>query len=350
MFYAFTVDWCRRSAATENKRANRTSRIQMSNRRIAIVLSVVFLGSPFAFAGPSQSTNSLPSKIITTDGVTYNDPKLSRVEPDGLLVEFQPAAGGIGLANLKFVKLPESLQKQFGYDPRKAADYEQEQKLALMALTQKLQHDEKVQTAALILLDDTPQRPKLAGAVVVNSSDPIVAYTYYTPDQKPALLMGGVANCVHSYQCHADIDVRVGQSVVGQPLYFYIYKVNISLGLCCHITLPESPYDSVKIQQEGHRKVFEYFYRLGPQMANRIGESMIGKEFTSGESGFERAKATALRDAEAQVEIQYVTRLDTVARKANRFYDDLTDRGLNNIDRDQAYQEAVDKFGKDLQN
>jgi hypothetical protein len=253
------------------------------------------------------------------------------------------------LATLKFAKLPESLQKQFGYDPKKAADYEQEQRLALAALTQKLEHDEKARTAAMILLDDTPQRPNLAGAVAVNSADPVITYTYYAPDQNPAIVTGGVAICQHSYLCHVDFDVRVEQSAAGQPFHVYIDRITISLGLSCDITLPATPFDAVRIQQEGHRKVYEYFYRLGPQVANRIGESMIGKEFTLGEAGFDRAKANALRLAEAEVEIQYALRLDTVAGQANRYYDDLTDRGLNNLDRDQAYQEAIDKFGKDLQ-
>ncbi len=209
----------------------------MFYRKSAIILAVIFLGGVPAFAGPAglpapqpnpgttRPTNSLPSKIITTDGVTYNAPKLSRVEPDGLLVEFQPAGGGTGLAKLKFAKLPQSLQKQFGYDPRKASDYEHEQKLATQALTQKLQSDEKARSAALTLENEASQRPNLAGAVVVNSSEPTVTYTYYTPNQKPAALNSDVATCHHSYQCQADFDVHAEQSAVGGPLHFSIDKV-----------------------------------------------------------------------------------------------------------------------------
>jgi hypothetical protein len=335
---------------------------QMFYRKSAIILAVIFLGGPFAFAGTSgmsasqpnpgtaQPTNSLPPKIITTDGVTYNAPKLSRIEPDGLLVEFQPDAGGTGLAKLKFAKLPESLQKQFGYDPRKASDFEHEQKLAMLALTQKMQQDEKVREAALTLLNEMPQRPNLAGAVVVNSSDPTVIYTYYAPDQKPALLSSNVSTCQHSYQCHADFDVHVEQSAVGEPVHFYIYKVRISLGMSCHITLPEAPYDFITLHEEGRRKVYEYFYRFGPQVANRVGESVIGEEFTSPESVFEYAKVRALGEAEALVESQYIAGLDSVAKEADLYYEELTDRDGNNFDRNQAYQEAVEKFGKDFPN
>jgi hypothetical protein len=130
----------------------------MFYRKSAITLAVIFLGGPFAFAGPAgmsasqpnpgmaQLTNSLPPKIITTDGVIYIAPKLLSIQPDGLLVEFQPNTGGTGLAKLKFAKLPESLQKQFGYDPQKASNYEHEEKLAMLALRQKLEQDEQVRT------------------------------------------------------------------------------------------------------------------------------------------------------------------------------------------------------------
>ena len=349
VFYAFTVDGVTALPQRRTSMQMNISRIQTFNRRTAIALTVIFFGSPFALAGP-QPTNSLPAKITTTDGVTYNNPKLSRVEPDGLLVEYQPATGGTGLARLKFAKLPESLQKQFGYDPAKAASYEQEQKLAMVTLTQKLQQDEKIRTAALTVQDDIPSRPNLAGAVVVNSSEPTITYTYYTPDQKPTVLKDAVTRCHHEYKCHADFDVRVMQSTAGQPLHFSIDKAAISLGLSCHFTMPENPYDFVRSHEEGHRKILDYFYHLGPQVANHLGESMIGKEFTSTESGFEKAKASALHEAAAQVETQYVSRVNAVAMQASYYYDDLTGHGLNNVDRGQAAQEAIDKFSKNLQN
>jgi hypothetical protein len=295
----------------------------------------------------------LPAIIITTDGITYNKVKLSRIDPDGLLVEYQPAAGGTGLAKLKFAKLPELLQKQFGYDSGKAADYEHEEKLALVALAQKLQQDEKAR--AMFSPDDTPSRPNLAGAVVVNSSKPKATYTYYTPDQRPAELdkpgiQNAVSLCEHKYACHANFDVRVMQSAAGQPVHFSIDKATISLGLTCYFTLPQTPYDLVRIQEEGHRKIYEYFYQLGPKVAQPIGETMIGKEFTASEADFETAKAGAIREAGEQVETEYISRVNAVAKQAGHYYDDLTGHGLNNMDRDQAAQAAIDKFTKDLQN
>ena len=328
--------------------------IQSFFRNSATTLAVILLSSTFAVAGP-QSTNSLPATITTEDGATYNHPILSRVEPDGLLVEYQPTAGGTGLAKLKFSKLPESLQKQFGYDPAKAAEFEQQKRLAMVELTQKLQQDEKVRYASSMDIDDTPVRPNLAVAVVVNSSAPKATYTYYSPDQRPARLdEAGLKNtvslCDHTFTCHTDFDVRVTQNAVGQPLHFRIYKATITLGLSCHFTLPSTPYDQVRIHEEGHRKIYESFYRLGPGVAKHIGETMIGKEYTASESNFEMVKASALRKAGAEVETQYLSHVDEVAKQASHYYNEITKRGLDNIDRGQAAQQAIDKFAIQLQN
>lgn len=318
---------------------------------LAIILAVISLGSQLAFAGPASLTNSLPPKIITTDGITYNAPKLKSVQPDGLLVEYHPDGGGTGLAKLKFAKLPESLQKQFGYDPGKAANYEHQQTLAMQALTQKLQQDEATRSASLTLQNEQALRPNLADAVTVSSTDPKVTYTYYTPDQKPAELVSNyVAVCQPTYQCHADFDVHVEEGAVGEPVRFSITKVRISLGMSCNIVEAQNPYDSIRLHEEQCLKIFEYFYRLGPQLANRIGESVIGKTFSARESDFENVKARALEEAKVQIQSQYLTRLNTVATEADSYFQDLTQNGLNDNNIGQAYQETIDKFSKDFAN
>ena len=145
-----------------------------------------------------------------------------------------------------------------------------------MALTQKLEHDEKVRAAAMMVQDDTPSRPNLAGAVVVNSSDPTATYTYYTPDQRPAKLdasglQNAVSSCEHQYECHSDFDFRVTAMSAARQTGFIsaLIRSPSLLGLSCQFTLPQTPYDQVKIHEEGHRKIYEYFYRLGPLVAKR---------------------------------------------------------------------------------
>ena len=83
----------------------------------------------------------LPSEIATADGKTYKGTELLRVEADGLAVTFQPAGGGIGMAKLKFRNLPESLQRQYGYDTQKAAAYEAERERGLKEVHAKMWTD-----------------------------------------------------------------------------------------------------------------------------------------------------------------------------------------------------------------
>jgi hypothetical protein len=66
----------------------------------------------------------LPDRITTLDGKTYEKVILDKVEADGLLVLFSPVEGGSGTAKLKFRNLPVELQKRYGYDADRAADYE----------------------------------------------------------------------------------------------------------------------------------------------------------------------------------------------------------------------------------
>jgi len=79
-----------------------------------------------AVAG-TQTDNSLPTQITTRDGKTYNAVVKQRVEPDGILVSYEPAPGGFGMAKLKFRDLPDDVQKKYGYDEKKAADFETQQ-------------------------------------------------------------------------------------------------------------------------------------------------------------------------------------------------------------------------------
>jgi hypothetical protein len=64
------------------------------------------------------------ASLSTTDGTTYNNITAERADPDGLYIEYTPAGGGLGVSKIKFSRLSPEQQKQFGYDPDKARDFE----------------------------------------------------------------------------------------------------------------------------------------------------------------------------------------------------------------------------------
>lgn len=74
-----------------------------------------------------KTNNAAPDEITTLDGTTYKGVTVQKVDADGLRIGYTPAGGGIGATKLKFENLAESVQKQYGYDPQRAAAYEEGQ-------------------------------------------------------------------------------------------------------------------------------------------------------------------------------------------------------------------------------
>jgi hypothetical protein len=83
------------------------------------------LGS-VAAQGQSEA-DSAPAQITINDGRTYSHVTVLHADPDGLVVSYQPATPGIGLAKLKFQNLPDSLRSRYGYNERAASQYKAQQ-------------------------------------------------------------------------------------------------------------------------------------------------------------------------------------------------------------------------------
>jgi hypothetical protein len=334
---------------------NSHSQSPSARRAVPVAVLILFATLPgfTGLAAPSfaqtnqiagSSSNSLPSKIITTDGQTYNSAKLLRVLPDGLLVEYPLDSGGTGLARLKFATLPESLQKQFGYDQKKASAYEKAEKLAMAKLSRKLQRDEKIRTAALADI--------ARSSVFVQTASPTVAYTYYDPagPRPPGIVRRGGGNTSYHLKCDTDFTFRWRQKSADGPFNFHFETATISIGLAITITLPNGEAGKLKGYEEGHRKIDEHFYSVGPQAAQRAGELITGKEITSYEKDFESAKLDVLTRARDEVQAEYMKYTRDLCRQANKYYDDLTDYGRNSTDSDQAAQEAIRQYEPQLPN
>jgi hypothetical protein len=79
--------------------------------------------------------------ITTTGGKVYKVATVIRSEPDGILINYKLDGGGIGTAKVKFTSLGESLQREYGFDPLKAAAFEASQARAQVALQARMQAD-----------------------------------------------------------------------------------------------------------------------------------------------------------------------------------------------------------------
>jgi len=74
----------------------------------------------------------------TNNGKEYKNAKVSRVEPDGIVITF---SGGI--VKIPFTELSPEIQKKYGYDPQAAVTYSAQQNEQQAALARQRQADEQ---------------------------------------------------------------------------------------------------------------------------------------------------------------------------------------------------------------
>src|SRR5436309_6811247 len=74
----------------------------------------------------------------TIDGKEYKNAKVSRVEPDGLVLSSKS-----GISKVYFTELPKEIQERFHYDAAKGNTYSAEQTANLEALYKQRQESER---------------------------------------------------------------------------------------------------------------------------------------------------------------------------------------------------------------
>ena len=67
------------------------------------------------------------SSITTRNGLTYTNAVIQRADPDGVVIEYAPQPGSVGIAKLKFANLSDELQKRYNYNATDAVIFEQNQ-------------------------------------------------------------------------------------------------------------------------------------------------------------------------------------------------------------------------------
>lgn len=97
------------------------------------------------------STNSIakkpenpPEKTLMIDGKVVKTAHLDKVQPDGLLVSYTTVDGGLGVKLFYFESLSKSVQKQYGYDPQLAAEFESAKKADNAEVSHYLIENEKI--------------------------------------------------------------------------------------------------------------------------------------------------------------------------------------------------------------
>jgi len=87
----------------------------------------IIAGNAAGAGANALSVTGLPKTVRTSDGRIFDNVKLFRSEPDGLLILYQgPASKGI--AKLEFTALPEDIRRLFNYDRNKAEEFKSDRR------------------------------------------------------------------------------------------------------------------------------------------------------------------------------------------------------------------------------
>ena len=93
---------------------------------------------------PSGATNAIDWDVLVTKlGTVYHAFRIERVDPAGLTISYVPNGGGLGMEKIPFNLFPDDWQRHYGYDPKKAAKFDLEQKRAMAQLREQMIADEK---------------------------------------------------------------------------------------------------------------------------------------------------------------------------------------------------------------
>jgi hypothetical protein len=109
-----------------------------------------FTPPPLNSLEPGKTNHAQPGEMTTLDGTTYKGVTVQRVDPDGLTIGYASAGGGTGAVKIKFKNLPDDLQRQYKYDPDKAAAYEARQAQGMAAWRAQRQKEAEVAKRAAI--------------------------------------------------------------------------------------------------------------------------------------------------------------------------------------------------------
>jgi hypothetical protein len=120
----------------------------MKKAFISIGLSVVLMetaGAQTDQAAPSAAvtTNLPPGVLVTKPGTVYDQFRIIKKDPAGLIIRYVPEGGGIGMEKVPFEFLPKDWQQRYNYDPQIAAKFELEQKQATAHWREKMIADEQ---------------------------------------------------------------------------------------------------------------------------------------------------------------------------------------------------------------
>jgi len=132
-------------------------------------------------------------------------------------------------------------------------------------------------------------------------------------------------------------------AATNRSFVFRIDATKISIGMNMNITEPSTPNERLQNHLEGHKRIYAYFYALGPKAAELAARVIGNGHRIVSQNGKdpETAKESFLRTAVWNAKMGYYSYTRNPAEAATDYFDELTDYGRNLKDTDEAVQEAI---------
>jgi hypothetical protein len=241
-----------------------------------------------------------------------------------------------GMGNVKLESLDPRLQEKFHFDSKKASQQEsEEKKINANFLSWIGRQTNKTPASSPLQLDPY---------ISVETTDATIEYKYYNPilDVPEHLYDGGMARIDCSFNIDADFTVYPVSGSDKKRSGFQIDTVKVSIEMPMTITMPATPTELLKNHVEGHKQIYEYFYALGPKAAERAARVAALRTTVSAKTTDQDSREAQFQKmAKRAAEMEYWKYTKYPAAEATRYYDNLTDYGMNLTDSSQAAQEAI---------
>ena len=299
-------------------------------------------------------SDTLLSKIVTADGTASDSPRVASVAPDGLVIEYPPGGGASVMTKLDFAALQDSPQTE----PKGANVFQNEQASLMLAFARQAQHDA---TTRAVVGSEVTRMPQ---PIVVNITEPVVQYDYYDMSgSRPAFIGAGMqGHTTAHFACRITSSYQSDQKGNEEAYLVRCESITFELGLTDTITIPNGERGTLRAHEEGHRQINEHFYGHAREAAQRAGKLMLDfRYWQTGQSRgtvdtlqmpsswargdtAETQESTAEQAAEIAVQQEYLRYIQLPAAGANKYYDELTDHGRNDVEPEVAVRRAIARF------
>jgi hypothetical protein len=243
-----------------------------------------------------------------------------------------------GVGNAKLSELEPALQQRFHFNPEKAAAQvarqHQSNVMYFQSLTNALAAEKHME----------PVFPELVTRV--EAAPPIVDYDCYSmAGTRPAHLRPkALANTRCTFNCDPQITWHPISRKAEHGFKWRIAEVKFALSLPIKITLPEGATARTKAHEEGHRKIHEHFYAKYTDVARQLGEALRERDFISFESKLSKVEEKLTVQAKGIIQVSYYQQAIEPSRRANNYYDEITENGRNGTDPNEAVAKAIARY------